>query len=161
MKLRERNVAWFLLSFIVIVIDQFSKYVVSLYVQPYDSLPVMPMFNLTLVYNTGAAFSFLGQAGAWHHWFFLIFTMIASTAIIVWVTRLKSSDKMQLFALSLILGGAIGNLIDRIHHGYVIDFIDLYYKNHHFAIFNLADSAITVGTVILAIDLCFFQKNHE
>jgi len=159
MSYRLKNGLWFLLSVIVIVLDQASKYAVSLFVQPYDTLSVIPMFNLTLVYNTGAAFSFLGQSGPWHHWFFMGFTVIVSAGIIGWITRVQRSKRLELLSLSLILGGAIGNLIDRIHLGYVIDFIDLYYKNHHFAIFNIADSAITIGTILLAFELCFHSPN--
>jgi signal peptidase II len=146
---------WFLLSFLVIAVDQVSKYYATERLIAYQFDPVMPMLNFTLAYNTGAAFSFLSGTGAWHVWFFMGFSVLVSLGLVVWMVRLPKQERMQLCALSLILGGAIGNLIDRFKLGYVIDFIDVYYKNHHWPIFNLADSAITVGTVLLVIDLCW------
>jgi len=145
---------WFLLSLVVILLDQGSKYWVSQSLLPYQSEPIVPMLNLTLAYNTGAAFSFLSNAGDWHRWFFAGFSLITSVVLIVWIVRLSSLARLQLLALSLILGGAIGNLIDRAMVGYVIDFIDVYYKNHHWPIFNLADSAVCLGAILLFIDLC-------
>lgn len=151
---------WFLVSVLVIVADQISKYVVSMQLEPYQSYDVMPMLNLTLAYNTGAAFSFLSSAGDWHHLFFMGFSTIVSLGLIVWIVRLpKQAAKIQYTALALILGGAVANLIDRIKFGYVIDFIDVYYKNHHWPIFNIADSAITIGTLLLAYELCFDSKS--
>ncbi len=150
---------WFLLSAFVIFADQVSKYWVSTHLTLYEPIAIMPMLNFTLAYNTGAAFSFLSSAGVWHHWFFMGFSCIVSTALIIWMIRLPTkTERLQLGALSLILGGALANLIDRVTLGYVIDFIDVYYKNHHWPIFNIADSAITVGTLLLAFDLCVHPK---
>ena len=144
---------WFVLSLIVVLMDQASKYFISIGLVPYQPVPVMPMINLTLAYNSGAAFSFLSQTGQWHHWFFIIFSLIMSTALIIWIIRLAPTARLQLLALSLILGGAIGNLIDRAFFGSVIDFIDVYYKYHHWPVFNLADSAICVGAFLMLIEL--------
>ncbi len=144
---------WFVLSLIVVLMDQASKYFISIRLVPYQPVPVMPMINLTLAYNSGAAFSFLSQAGQWHHWFFIIFSLIMSTALIIWIIRLDPTARLQLLALSLILGGAIGNLIDRAFFGSVIDFIDVYYQYHHWPVFNLADSAICVGAFLMLIEL--------
>lgn len=142
-----------MLSLIVIVFDQVSKYLASVFLTPYKPLPVFPMFNLTLAYNSGAAFSFLSGAGDWHRWFFAGFSFIVSVILAVWLYRTESQSRFLLVGISLILGGAIGNLIDRALDGYVIDFIDVYYKHHHFATFNLADSAICIGAGFFLLDL--------
>ncbi|CAM3032642.1 lipoprotein signal peptidase [Legionella steigerwaltii] len=144
---------WFLLSFAVIVLDQASKYLVGVLMTPYKPLPVFPMLNLTLAYNSGAAFSFLSGAGDWHRWFFSAFSLIVSIILAIWLYRTASQAKLLLGGISLILGGAIGNLFDRAFHGYVIDFIDTYYKHHHFATFNVADSAICIGAGLFVLDL--------
>jgi len=144
---------WFVLSLIVVLIDQGSKYWASISLLPYQPDPVMPMLNLTLAYNTGAAFSFLSSTGDWHRWFFAGFSVLMSIVLAVWMIRSSRHDRLQLLALSLILGGAIGNLIDRVKVGYVIDFIDVYYKNHHWPVFNLADTAICIGAFLIFIDL--------
>ncbi|MCW8400200.1 signal peptidase II [Legionella sp. PATHC038] len=144
---------WFLLSFAVIVFDQASKYLVGVLLTPYKPLPVFPMFNLTLAYNSGAAFSFLSGAGDWHRWFFAGFSLIVSMILVIWLYRTASQAKLLLAGISLILGGAVGNLFDRAFHGYVIDFLDVYYKHHHFATFNVADSAICIGAGFFLLDL--------
>lgn len=149
---------WFLISFIVILIDQGSKYGASSLLTPYQPVSVIPMLSLTLAYNSGAAFSFLSDAGAWHHYFFIGFSLIMSMVLSLWMVRLLPIERLQLLALSLILGGAIGNLIDRVLFGSVIDFIDLYYKHHHWPVFNIADSAICIGAFLLLIDLIHHQK---
>lgn len=151
---------WFLLSAFVVFLDQISKYAANQFLLPYQPEPLMPMLNFTLAYNTGAAFNFLSGTGPWHLWFFMGFSLLVSLGLMVWVIQLPRHDRMQLWAVSLILGGAIGNLIDRLNLGYVIDFIDVYYKNHHWPIFNLADSAISIGTALLIIDLCW-RKSGE
>jgi signal peptidase II len=142
---------WFVTALIVIFLDQTSKYWASQVLVPYQPESVFPLFNLTLAYNSGAAFSFLSGAGEWHRWFFAGFSLIMSVVLIVGIIR--TTPCLQLLALSLILGGAIGNLIDRALLGYVIDFIDIYYKSHHWPVFNLADSAICLGAFLLFIDL--------
>ncbi|MFQ2959007.1 signal peptidase II [Legionella pneumophila] len=144
---------WLVLSFLVIICDQLSKYWVGVLLTPYKPMPVMPMLNFTLAFNTGAAFSFLSGAGDWHRWFFAGFSFLMSIILLIWLVRTPEQARFQSVGISLILGGAIGNLIDRGLHGYVIDFIDVYYKHHHFATFNLADSAICVGAAILVLDL--------
>lgn len=144
---------WFMLSLTVVILDQASKYLVSVFLTPYKPLPVFPMFNLTLAYNSGAAFSFLSGAGDWHRWFFASFSLIVSMMLAVWLYRTESQARLLLAGISLILGGAIGNLVDRAFDGYVIDFIDVYYKHYHFATFNLADSAICIGAGFFLLDL--------
>lgn len=150
---------WFLLSLVLIGIDQASKYWVSHAFAPYDPVPVMPMLNITLAFNTGAAFSFLSSSGEWHRWFFAGFSLVMSAILAIWLYRLKREDQWQALGLSFILGGAVGNLIDRAIHGYVIDFIDVYYQHHHFATFNIADSAICIGAFFFVLDLLFAKKS--
>jgi signal peptidase II len=144
---------WFLLSILVIILDQASKYWVESFLTPYKPMPIMPMLNITLAYNTGAAFSFLSGAGGWHRWFFAGFSLVVSIILIIWLWRTPKTDRLQSLGVSLILGGAVGNLIDRGLSGYVVDFVDVYYKYHHFATFNLADSAICIGAAALILDL--------
>lgn len=139
----------FLLSLIVIGLDQLSKiWILGSYI-PYQSEKVLSFLNITLAYNTGSAFSFLSDAGSWHKWFFIVFSLLMSIIIIVWMMRLKDEERIQSISLSLILGGAIGNLIDRIRLGHVVDFIDVYYQDFHWPVFNLADCAITIGAFLL------------
>ncbi len=152
---------WLLLSVFVIILDQLTKLwaqSVLLYHQP---VPVMPMLNLTLAYNTGAAFSFLSDAGGWQRWFFIVLTLIVSGVILHWIWTLRAQESLHAAALALILGGAIGNLIDRIWLGYVIDFIDVYYQRYHWPIFNIADSAITIGVTLLIYNLFVNQRNKS
>jgi signal peptidase II len=145
---------WFLLSLIVILADQLSKYWAATTLVPYEPEPLFSMFNFTLAYNTGAAFSFLSGTGSWHRWFFAGFSIIMSLVLVAWLARLSPKARLQSLAVSLILGGAVGNLYDRAVLGHVIDFIDVYYENHHWPVFNLADSAICIGAFLLFIDLC-------
>ena len=143
---------WLWLSGLVIALDQVSKWLAEQFLLPGQPVPVLPSFNLTLLYNTGAAFSFLAQAGGWQRWFFLLLSLIISVALVIWIGRLQRGQTLLAIALSLILGGAMGNLIDRIVHGHVIDFIQLYYERWYWPAFNLADSAITVGAILLVLD---------
>lgn len=149
-----KNWPWFILSFFVLVLDQLTKYWVSLVLIPYQPKPVLPLINLTLAYNTGAAFSFLSGTGGWHRWFFTVFSIVMSLALAIWLYRMPAKDKTQAAAVALILGGAVGNLLDRAVMGYVTDFIDIFYQNHHWPVFNIADTAICIGAFLLLVDLC-------
>ncbi len=149
---------WFWLSAFVVVFDQVTKYWVTDSLYLFQSIPIMPSLNLVLVHNTGAAFSFLSDAGGWQRWFFAVLAIVVSIVIIVWITRLKQHELRLAIALSLVLGGAIGNVWDRIAHGYVIDFIDVYYGGWHWPAFNVADSAICIGAVLLIIDALFNKE---
>ena len=151
---------WLLLSGAVIVLDQWSKWLAETSLIPYQPVPVMPLFNFTLAYNTGAAFSFLSGAGGWQRWFFISLTVVVVAVLFSWIWRMRAEERLHAASISLILGGAIGNLIDRALLGHVIDFLDVYYGSHHWPIFNIADSAITVGVVLLIIDL-FFNDHPE
>ncbi|KTD22413.1 signal peptidase II [Legionella londiniensis] len=152
-----KKFSWFILALLIILLDQGSKHWALASLSPYQPEPVIPMLNLTLAYNTGAAFSFLSNAGVWHKWFFVLFSLGMSIFLTVWIIRSPSSAHLQLTALTLILGGALGNLVDRVVLGYVIDFIDVYYHHYHWPVFNLADCAISLGALLLFID---FLKNQ-
>jgi len=147
------KIRWFGLALFVIILDQMTKLWIDNHFELYESLSIFPSLNLTLLYNRGAAFSFLANAGGWQRWFFTSLSLIVSIILIIWLIRLDAKQRWLACALALILGGAIGNLIDRMLYGYVIDFIDIYYKNWHWPAFNVADSAISIGATMLFIDL--------
>ncbi len=142
---------WLLISVVVIVLDQLSKAAITSHFIYGESYAVTSFFNLVLAHNTGAAFSFLRDAGGMQRWLFSGIAIVASVWI-VWLLRKHQSQKLFSFALAFILGGALGNLIDRIQFGYVVDFLDFYWGSYHFAAFNLADSAITCGAALLILD---------
>jgi signal peptidase II len=143
---------WIWLAVVVVIFDQLTKYIASASLEMYQPIAVMPMFNWTLMHNTGAAFSFLHDAGGWQRWFFAVIALVVSAVIVLWIKRLEQHEKLQAIALALILGGAIGNVIDRVWLGYVVDFIDVYYGLMHWPAFNIADSAISIGVVLIIID---------
>ncbi|HWP94154.1 MAG TPA: signal peptidase II [Gammaproteobacteria bacterium] len=147
---------WLWLAALVVALDQWTKALVLAYFAPYDTLAVLPHVNLTLRFNTGAAFSLLADAGGWQRWFFVSLALAVSAGILIWLTRLPARGQHWLAcALALVLGGAIGNVIDRIVHGHVVDFIELYYGRFYWPAFNVADSAITAGAVMLVLDGLF------
>ncbi len=122
------------------------------YARPVEILPVL---NFTLLHNPGAAFSFLSDAGGWQRWFFTVVSAAVSAVLLVWLLRLQRSEKLLALSLALILGGAIGNLYDRVSLGYVVDFISFHYSGWYFPAFNIADSAISVGAVLMIVDMFF------
>lgn len=136
----------------IVVFDQLTKFAATDYLTRHGEIQLTPFLNLVLVHNTGAAFGFLSGAGGWQNVFFIIVALAASIFILWMYRRLSTGDKLLAIALMLVLGGALGNLIDRLIHGYVIDFIDIYYGTWHWPAFNVADSAITVGAVLLVVD---------
>lgn len=142
---------WLGLSALIIIIDQISKQWISGHFNYGEVLPVTGYFNLVLAHNKGAAFSMLSDAGGWQRWMFSAIAVIASIWI-TWLLRRHPRQKLFCFALSMILGGALGNLIDRISYGYVVDFLDFHWSGHHFPAFNAADSAITCGAALLLLD---------
>jgi signal peptidase II len=144
--------SWGWLSLLVIALDQATKTLAETLLVMHQPIPVLPSFNFMLTYNTGAAFSFLADAGGWQRWFFLGLGATVSIGLIVWLYRLKFEEKRLALALALILGGAVGNLIDRAWMGQVIDFIQLYYDRWYWPAFNIADSAITLGAMLLVLD---------
>lgn len=142
---------WWLML-LVLVADQVSKQVVIANMQLFDSIELFPFFNFTYVRNYGAAFSFLSDAGGWQRWFFTMIAVVISAVLAVWLARNSKTQLKLNLALSLVLAGAIGNLIDRSIYGYVIDFFHLYYQNWHYPAFNIADSAICIGAALLIWD---------
>ena len=143
---------WIWLAIVVIVLDQLTKYIASTSLEMFQPVAVMPMFNWTLMHNTGAAFSFLADAGGWQRWFFAVIAVVVSVVLVMWIKRLEQHEKWQAIALALILGGAIGNVIDRVWLGYVVDFIQVYYQQWYWPAFNIADSAISIGVAMIIID---------
>ncbi len=157
----RHTLMWYAIALVIIVLDQWSKSWISgnfVFGQPY---PFTSFFNFTLLHNTGAAFSFLSEAGGWQRWFFSIIATGVSAAIIVWIARLPVSQRWEALALALVLGGALGNLYDRITLGYVVDFIVFHYKQYYFPAFNIADMAISTGAFMLIIDMLFFKREHD
>ena len=152
---------WLWITVAVIVLDQIPKLAVADPFTLHEQLPLTPWFNLTLAHNPGAAFSFLSDASGWQRWFFTAIALAVSIAIVVWMKRLPANDRWMAIALALILGGALGNVWDRITLGYVIDFLDFYVGQWHWPAFNVADSAITIGAIMLAIDAFFFAKAKD
>lgn len=140
---------WLGLSLFIVVLDQLSKFIAERTLPLFTPVEILPFLNLTLVYNPGAAFSLLSDAGGWQRWFFIILAMVVSVFIITWLKTLKEGEYPTAIGLSLLLGGAIGNLIDRLLHGKVIDFIDFHIAGYHWPTFNVADSAITLGALVL------------
>ncbi len=140
------------LALVVLVLDQASKVAVMHYLVRHDDIVLLPFLNLALTFNRGAAFGFLNQAGGWQAVFFIGIAAIAAVVIFGWLRKLKSSERLIAVALCLILGGALGNLVDRLIYGYVIDFIDVVFGSWHFWTFNIADSAISIGATLLVLD---------
>ena len=161
-------VKWLWLSALVIALDQGTKYLASQLLALYQSVEFIPLLKFTLLHNKGAAFSFLSSAGGWQRWVFTLLALVVSIIIVAWLRRLSVQEKWQATGLALILGGALGNVIDRILHGYVVDFLDFYYPAEqclplfyqvhtsvaecHWPAFNIADSAISIGVVVLIVD---------
>ncbi len=143
---------WLWLSLLALILDQWSKIAINSSMRLYESIEIIPFFNLTYVHNAGAAFSFLSEAGGWQRWFFAAMALIISTVLAIWLYRLQKHETLLAVALALVLGGAIGNLIDRLAYGYVIDFLDVYYQDWHFPAFNIADSAISLGVFLMLLE---------
>lgn len=146
-----RLLQWLGIALLIIVLDQFSKTLILGHFQLGDSRFVTSFFNVVRVHNTGAAFSFLAGASGWQRWFFVVLGVVA-TVFITWMLRRHGHQTLFATALSLILGGAVGNVVDRLLHGYVVDFIQLHWGGWYFPSFNIADSAITVGAILLIWD---------
>jgi len=142
---------WIGIAALIVVADQFTKVLVLGSFQYGESLPITSFFNLVRVHNLGAAFSFLADAGGWQRWFFTGLGTVAAL-VMVWMLRAHAGQRLFCSAISFILGGAVGNVIDRMLHGYVVDFLDFYWGRWHFPAFNLADSAITLGAILLILD---------
>ncbi len=149
------------LSLLVVVLDQWSKYWIVANFREYEVLTVWPVFNLTLVYNTGAAFSFLSDAGGWQRWFFVTVGVLVSLVMVIWLARLQPRERWTALGLALVVGGAVGNLIDRVVLGKVVDFLQWHWQDWYWPSFNLADSAITLGVILLLLDGLFGTRPQQ
>ncbi|MGD8910466.1 MAG: signal peptidase II [Chromatiales bacterium] len=145
-------IRWLWLSLFVILLDQGSKQIANTLMIEGEVQVLLPFFNLTLAYNPGAAFSFLSDQGGWQRYFFIVLALVVTAVMLVWLSRLKREEGWIAAALGLIIGGAVGNLIDRIWLGHVIDFIQLHYADLYWPAFNVADSAIFLGVAIMLLD---------
>jgi signal peptidase II len=156
---RTHPFAWLWLSASVIALDQATKFLVTRFFELYERVEVLPVLDFTLLHNTGAAFSMLAGASGWQRPFFITLGIAVSVLLLAWMWRSPRGDKLLPLALALILGGALGNVIDRLRLGYVIDFIHAHWGAAYFPAFNIADSAITIGAGLLIID-AFREKRH-
>ena len=152
---------WLWLSAAIIVLDQYTKWLIAQQFDLYQRLDLLPMLSITRLHNTGAAFSFLSDAGGWQRWFFIVLGLAVSALVVVWLRRLPRRGRSWLAAaLALVVGGAIGNIIDRMHLGYVLDFIIVHYDPLFLPAFKVADSAITVSAVVLLIESLLAGDDH-
>jgi len=159
--MRRTNLAWLGLSILAILLDQWTKSIASTHLVLGEALPVCPNLDWTLLHNHGAAFSFLSDAGGWQRYLFTGLAVTVSAIFIAWLLRLPKRSRVLAAGIALVLGGAIGNLIDRVSLGYVVDFISVHNQGHYFPAFNIADSAITLGTFFLIIDMLFLDKKRQ
>jgi signal peptidase II len=156
---RDRAASWLLLSVLVVLADQASKYYITQHFGEFENMTLLPVLDVTRMHNVGAAFSFLASASGWQRWVFIGLAGVVSVGIIVWLLRLRErAHGLLACGLALVLGGALGNVIDRIRLGYVIDFIHFHWDRAYFPAFNVADSAITVGAACLLLDALFEGK---
>jgi signal peptidase II len=143
---------WFWPAGAVLILDQGSKRIADSLLGSHEAIPLLPFLALRKAYNQGAAFSFLSDASGWQRWFFVGLALLVIGVLVIWLRRMPAGQGRLIYGLALILGGAAGNLVDRLFYGHVIDFIDLYYGDWHWPTFNIADSAITIGAALLILD---------
>jgi signal peptidase II len=155
------NWRWLLVTMVVLALDQYTKRLVTAKFELFDRVPVMPYFDLVRLHNTGAAFSFLANASGWQNWFFSGVAIAVSGLIIWWLLSQPAGRIVVPLGLTLVLGGAIGNLIDRLRHGYVVDFVLLYYERWSFPAFNIADAANTAGVILMLFDGFFLEGRRR
>lgn len=149
---KRNGLIWLTLTAVLLVLDQVTKYLVSHQMSLGESINLLPVFSVTYHHNPGAAFSFLSDQGGWQRWFFSAIAIVISVLLTVWLKKLPASNKLLCSAYALVLAGALGNLYDRLVHGYVIDFIHVFYQDWHYPIFNIADIAICLGAGLLLLD---------
>ena len=152
---------WYLLALVVVLLDQYSKGLASASLDYGRPVPVFSWFNLTLQHNSGAAFSFLSSAVGWQRWFFTVVAVVISSALVVWLYVAPRGQWLLALSLALILGGALGNVWDRLFLGYVVDFISVHYGGWYFPAFNLADSAITAGAGCMLLDSFVHREKSD
>lgn len=153
-------IIWLWLAALVFVLDIATKQIAEAFLNYGEPVYLLPVLDFTLLYNKGAAFSFLANEGGWQRWFFTAISLVVSIVLIVWLKKLPRTQLWLPIALALILGGALGNLFDRVLFGHVIDFISVHWERSYFPAFNIADSAITVGAIMMAIDI-FLEGKRE
>src|SRR6266404_7767760 len=159
---RGRAEAWLLLSALVVLADQVSKAYIAGHFLEFEFVRILPVLDITCMHNVGAAFSFLASASGWQRWVFIGLAGVVSVGIIVWLLRLRErAHRLLACGLALVLGGALGNVIDRIRLGYVVDFIHFHWNRAYFPAFNVADSAITVGAALLLLDALFDSRRKH
>lgn len=156
----KSQLKWLWITLLVIGLDQLTKLVAEAQLPLHQAVNVVPYFDWFLTYNTGAAFSFLADAGGWQRWFFTITSVVISAVIVIWLKKLERDDNLTAISLCLILGGAIGNLIDRIYLGHVIDFVQVWLGSYAWPAFNIADAAISVGAAVLIISSFVSPQNN-
>jgi signal peptidase II len=161
LKMYQKSWFWYLVALVIVALDQASKHAIEAAFEYGETKVFTSFFNFTLAYNPGAAFSFLANAGGWQRWFFAAIAIGASVLLTVWISRTAQHKARETFALAFILGGALGNLYDRIVLGHVVDFIVLHYHDNYWPAFNLADSAITLGAAVLIIDMLLTKENSK
>ena len=159
----SRAFMWYFLALIIVIIDQWTKWLAETKLTFHEPVPVIePFLNWTLAYNYGAAFSFLADAGGWQKWFFSGLALLMSLFLIIYLIKAPRKATLLSFGLALVLGGAVGNLIDRLLHGHVIDFIHVHNADiWHYPIFNIADMGISIGVAMIVIDMLFLEKKRE
>ncbi|MFT5721747.1 MAG: signal peptidase II [Motiliproteus sp.] len=148
-RVKQSGLAWLWLALLVVALDQASKQLALAQLAYAQPVALLPVFDLTLLYNKGAAFSFLATQGGWQRWFFSLIALAVGGYLLHWLSKISRGERLLSIALVLILGGAVGNLIDRVLLGHVVDFISLHWQQHYYPAFNVADAAITVGALLL------------
>lgn len=151
---------WYRIALLVVIGDQITKRVVEMKLKFQAPVELLPVLEFGYAENRGAAFSFLHDAGGWQRWFFAAIALVVGVGIAIWMARLKREQNLLLASLALVLGGAIGNLIDRVRYGYVVDFIAAHWGDHYFPSFNVADMAITIGAGLMLLDM-FLNPHHH
>ena len=149
---QKSGLIWLVLSLLLFAVDYITKAVVVANMKLYESIEILPIFNFTYMHNYGAAFSFLSDAGGWQRWFFSSIAVVISLLLTYWLKKLPAKNWVICGAYSMVIGGAIGNLVDRLVHGYVVDFLHFYYQDWHYPAFNVADIAIVCGAGLLLLD---------
>ncbi|RZQ52039.1 lipoprotein signal peptidase [Pseudoalteromonas phenolica] len=149
---QKSGLIWLVLSLLLFAVDYMTKAVVVANMKLYESIEILPIFNFTYMHNYGAAFSFLSDAGGWQRWFFSSIAVVISVLLTYWLKKLPAKNWVLCGAYSMVIGGAIGNLVDRLVHGYVVDFLHFYYQDWHYPAFNVADIAIVCGAGLLLLD---------
>ena len=159
--INKTSLGFLALSLFVVFLDQASKLWILDNLALYQDINIFPFFDITYVQNPGAAFSFLSDAGGWQRWFFTGIALVISTLLVYWIVKTPTQQKLLLSSYSLILGGAIGNVVDRISYGYVVDFLHFYYQGWSFPAFNIADVAISCGAALLILEAILDHKKQS